>query len=103
MLTVQKILAGALVLGATALSLPATALPVGGLDTAVMRGGDAPATIDQVRWVCGPYGCRHVPNVYYGGPRYAYGPRYGYAPRYGYRPGWRGPYHRHYGYGYRRW
>ncbi len=103
MMTVKKLLAGALVLGATGLALPAAALPVGGLDSAVMRSGDAPASIDQVRWVCGPYGCRHVPNVYYGvGPRYGYG--------YGYRPGWRGgPYRRGYGYGYgyhggyRRW
>jgi hypothetical protein len=99
MLTVKNILATALVLGATSLALPAAALPVGGLDLAVARNGDMAGNIDQVRWVCGPYGCRHVPNYYYGGPRWGYG------------GGYRGGYYRHgYGYGrgygyhgYRRW
>ena len=55
---------------------------------------DTAAKLEQVRWVCGPYGrCWWRPNYYYGG---YYG--YGYYPRrFYYRPYYR-PY---YGRGYR--
>jgi len=67
----------------------ASAMPVAGLDTAVAA--SAGAQVDNVRWVCGPFGCHWAPNRYYWGPRYHryYGPRF-YGPRfYGRRWGYR--------------
>lgn len=64
----------------------ASAMPVMGIDPAVVTGTDAGASLDQVAWVCGPFRCHWVrPRpVFYGGPYY--------------RPfGW------HRGYGWRRW
>jgi hypothetical protein len=83
----RKALGVALVLGATALALPASttstaAMPLAGLDDGVVRDGQT-AGIDQVRWVCGPYRCHWAPNYYYG-----YGPGWGY--RRGWGGGWRG-------------
>ena len=92
-------LVSALALGGAAALSPASAMPVGDLGQAQAA---AAANVDQVRYVCGPYGCvwRPGPPVvvaprFYGPPvRYGYG---GYGPR---------PY-RGYGYGYgrpwRRW
>lgn len=93
MLFVRKTLAAALVLGATALGLPAAsgsaaAMPLGGLAPAVLHSGSAPP-VEQVRWVCNPWRCHWAPNYYggyYGGPRYGrphfYGPGpWGYGPR----------------------
>jgi hypothetical protein len=89
----RKALGVALVLGATALALPASttstaAMPLAGLDDGVVRDGQT-AGIDQVRWVCGPYRCHWAPNYYYGWRRPYWGPR----PYWGYR---------HYGWG-RHW
>jgi len=92
-MSVRNTLAVALVLGATALALPAAstsaaAMPLAGLDPAVVRDGQT-AQIDQVRWVCGPYRCFWQPNYYayggWGGP----GPRWGYGPGWGYHRPWR--------------
>jgi len=55
----------------------ASAMPVAGLAPAVEQAGGA--QIDNVRWVCGPYRCRWVPNRFYGPPRF-YGPRRFYGP-----------------------
>jgi len=91
MLNVRNALSVALVLGATALALPASttsaaAMPLAGLDPAVVRDGQT-AQIDRVRWVCGPYRCFWRPNYYaYGGWG---GPRWGYGPGWGYRRPWR--------------
>ncbi len=84
---VRNTLAVALVLGATALALPAAstaaaAMPLAGLNNAVLQEGAAPQ-IDQVRWVCGPYRCFWRPNYY------AYGAWGGPGPRWGYRRPWR--------------
>jgi hypothetical protein len=78
LLNTRKILAAALVLGATALALPgastsAAAMPLGGLQPAILRDGQAPQ-IDQVRWVCGPWRCHWAPN-YYRPMGWGYGPR----------------------------
>jgi O-acetyl-ADP-ribose deacetylase (regulator of RNase III) len=82
-MSVRNALAVALVLGATALALPAAstsaaAMPLAGLDPAVVRDAQTAQTaqIDQVRWVCGPYRCFWRPNYYvyggWGGPRWGY-------------------------------
>ena len=89
MLNVRNAFAVALVLGATGLALPAAstsaaALPLAGLDPAVVRDGQA-ARMDQIRWGCGPWRCFWRPNNYYrpwgdgddDGPRYGYGQRWG--------------------------
>lgn len=59
----------------------ASAMPAGGLDPAIATGSDLAPLVQDVRWVCGPYGrCRWVaPPRYYGPPRF-YGPRV-YGPR----------------------
>jgi hypothetical protein len=52
----------------------ASAMPIATLPS------DTAANIEQVRWVCGPYGrCWWRPNYYYGGYYgYAYYPRHHY-------------------------
>lgn len=94
-MNVRNALGAALVLGATALALPASttaaaALPLAGLDAGVVRDGQTTVRIDRVRWVCGPYRCHWAPN-YYGpwGYGYPYGPRWGYGPGWGWRHHWR--------------
>jgi hypothetical protein len=58
---------------------------------------DTMKNVEQVRWVCNPWGqCWWRPNYYraygyYGGPRFYRVPRY-YGRGWGYRGGWRGPY-----------
>jgi hypothetical protein len=83
MLNTRKTLAAALVLGATALALPAAstsaaAMPLGGLQPAILQAGQTPQ-IDQVRWVCGPWRCHWAPNYYrpnsYRPMGWGYGPR----------------------------
>jgi len=62
-----------------ALSGGAEAMPIG------LPGSVNVSNVDQVRWVCNPWGrCWWRPNYYHGGP-YAY---YGYRPRFGYHGGW---------------
>lgn len=73
MLNVRKILAAALVFGATAPALPAAATPLGGLAPAILQAGSAPP-VEQVRWVCNPWRCHWAPN-YYRRPGWDYGPR----------------------------
>jgi len=64
------------------LATTATAMPI-----APMATGPA-AKIEQVRWVCGPYGrCWWQPN-YYGYYGYAYGPRPYWRHRYWHRHHW---------------
>jgi hypothetical protein len=71
-----------------ALSAGAEAMPIG------LPGSVKVSNVDQVRWVCNPWGrCWWRPNYYYGGP-YAY---YGHGPRFGYYGGW------HRGHHWRRW
>jgi hypothetical protein len=66
------------------LSTAASAMPIAPVQA------DTAAKVEQVRWVCGPYGrCWWRPN-YYGG---YYG--YGYYPRHRY---WRRHYWRHHHY-----
>jgi hypothetical protein len=83
MLNFRKTLAAALVVGATAPALPAAAGPLGGLAPAMLQAGSAPL-IEQVRWVCNPWGCHPAPNYY---RRDYYAPRphrpmgWGYGPR----------------------
>lgn len=78
---------GLATLGASvALSGGAEAMPIG------LPGSAKVSNVDQVRWVCNPWGrCWWRPN-YYVAPAYAYN---GYGPRFGYYGGW----HHH----WRRW
>jgi hypothetical protein len=109
MLNVKNAFATTLMLGATglafpAISTPAAALPLAGLDPAIARDAGPAGQIEQARWVCGPYRCWWRPNYYYGpGYGYGYGPRWGYGRRwgYGYHPGW--GYGGGWGGGWRRW
>jgi hypothetical protein len=91
--------AGVVVGGMGLAAQSASAMPMNGLAsglTLAIATGEA-AQAEQVRWVCGPWGCRWRPNYWggYYGPRPFYGPR----PYYGYgRPwGYGGP--RRWGYG----
>jgi hypothetical protein len=69
-----------------ALSSGAEAMPIG------LPASHRVSNVDQVRWVCNPWGrCWWRPN-YYIAPAYGY---YGYGPRFGYYGGW----HHH----WRRW
>ena len=65
--------------GLATASLSATAMPLSGLDPALASAPEAANGIENIRWVCHPYGgCRRVR-----GWRHAWGPRYGYAWGYG--------------------
>ncbi|HYP58768.1 MAG TPA: hypothetical protein VEQ35_10880 [Beijerinckia sp.] len=82
-------LAAAIGLGSLGLgALSASAMPMGGLDPAMVTTADARPKVENVRWVCGPYGyCRWAPGYGHWGPH-----------------PWAGGWHRHYGwggYGYR--
>jgi hypothetical protein len=80
----------------------AAAMPRSGIDPGVAAPSDIAANAEHVRWVCGPYGCYHVPGWrrywgrpygYWGGPAWRY--RYGYHPwrHYGWGPyAWGGSY-----------
>ena len=75
-------LAAAIVLGSGLLIGQASAMPANGLATAASHVSDS---IQDVRWVCGPYRCWWRPGWW--GPHY-YG--YGGPHRYwGWRHGWR--------------
>ena len=76
-------------LGATAATGLANALPIMPIDNLVATGADTAMEADKVAWVCGPYRCHRVYHrpVLYGGPVY-------------HRWGW---HHRQYAYGWRRW
>jgi hypothetical protein len=85
--------AAAAALGAVALgSSGASAMPNGLPSISKALSQD----VQDVRWVCGPYRCRWVPNWYgaygfYGGPRVYGGPRFYGGPRaYGPGPRWGG-------------
>ena len=84
MLTFRKILAAALVVGATAPALPAAATPLEGLAPAILQAGSAPP-IEQVRWVCNPWRCHWAPNHYWRDedrrPDYSGRMGWGYGPR----------------------
>ena len=82
----KLLISSALILGAPA----AQALPLG-LDPAIATGADVGLKADNIRWVCGPYRCRWVPNYGIYGPRPGWGPRrYWGGPRWG-DPRWGGP------------
>jgi hypothetical protein len=86
---IRLAIAGIVALGGVALaSATASAAMPYGLASAAKP--DLASSIDQVRWVCGPFRCWWRPNYYgaygYGGPRF-------------YGRGWRGGWHR----GWRRW
>lgn len=68
----------------------ASAMPMQGLDGAVAHQSDVQQGVQNVRYICGYWGCRWVPGPYWGG--YGYG--YGYRPYWGYRR-W-GYWHRRY-------
>jgi hypothetical protein len=94
----------AAVLGGSVFATAASALPLAPLAS------DTPANVEQVRLVCGPFGCRWRPNYYMGYRSYGYYPRAylgGYPRAYGYYPrAYLGGYPRAYlggGWGYRRW
>jgi hypothetical protein len=41
----------------------ASALPLSGLDPALAPTADAAKSVENIRWICGPYGgCRWVPG-----------------------------------------
>lgn len=71
----------------------ASAMPVGQL-SADRNAATADTGVQQVRWVCGPYGrCVWRPNYYRPYRYYGYGGYYAPRPRYygyyGYGPRWR--------------
>lgn len=95
-----RTLTAGLALATTALvsaSTLAEALPV---NTALgVQAAPAPVQTENVRLVCGFYGCRYRPGFYgYGFRRPFYGYGYGYRRfgwrGYGWRGGWRGGWHR---------
>lgn len=84
-------------LGLSGIGLAATsvaAMPMSGLDPAVAKPADIATGVENVRWICGPYGgCRWVPGWRYWGPHRYWRP-YGYwgPRRWGYY-GWHRPYY----------
>ena len=74
-ISLKSAVLAASVLGACALGAgSASAMPLAGLDPGVATASDLAPLVQDVRWVCGPWGrCRWVPN-YYAGPRRFYGP-----------------------------
>jgi hypothetical protein len=98
-------LALAALLGSVLVIDRASAMPANGLALAANQIADS---VQDVRWVCGPYRCWLRPGPYLGGPYW--GPRpygWGWHRRWwGPGPYWRGPYWgpRPYGWGWhRRW
>ena len=80
----KSLLTLGLIAGAIALGAPAAkAMPLG-LDPAIATEADTALKAENVRWVCGPFACRWVPNYY------AFGPRPYWGPRWGWGHGWRG-------------
>jgi hypothetical protein len=60
----------------------ASAMPISGIDPAVVTSSDIAQGVQDVAWVCGPWGCHWRPNRYWG-------------PRPYYRPwGWHRHWHR---------
>jgi len=74
-ISLKSAVLAATLLGASALGVgAASAMPATGLDPAVAGASDLAPLVQDVRWVCGPFGrCRWAPN-YWAGPR-VYGPR----------------------------
>ena len=80
------VLAVTAVLSVSALGGSASAMPLSGLASIPTQRAD---TVEQVRWVCGPFRCWWHPSPYWG-------PHYGYWGWH--RWGWRGwGWHRHWG------
>jgi hypothetical protein len=63
----------------------ASALPMSGLDPAVATSADVAQGVQDVRWVCGPWGCHWAPN-YWG---YGWRRPWGWHGGYGWHRGWR--------------
>jgi hypothetical protein len=87
------VLAAGIGLGGFGLAAPsASAMPMNGVAPAVATSADAALSVENVRWICGPYGnCRWAPGHRYYGWRPYYGHR-GWDRRYG----WGGYPRRHY-------
>jgi hypothetical protein len=74
----------------------ASALPLAGLDPALVTGAETGLHVDHVRWVCGPYRCVWRPNVYRVVPRpYYWGPRWHRPVRFGWHRHWHHGWHHH--------
>jgi hypothetical protein len=75
------------VLSVSALGGSASAMPLSGLASVATQRAD---TVEQVRWVCGPFRCGWHPGPYWGGPYW--------RPHYSSYWGWhRWGWHRHWG------
>jgi hypothetical protein len=71
--TLKMALAAGLALGSLGfVAESASALPAQGLDNAVAQKGDLQLGVQNVRYVCGYWGCRWVPG-YWGYRGYGYG------------------------------
>ncbi len=79
------VFAAAMGLASLTLADSASALPMSGLNPALVAADKtADGAVQDVRWVCRPWGCHWAPNFW--------GPRWGYYH----------PWHRHYGWGWHR-
>lgn len=95
MSNLRKIIHVALVAGAAGLALTAasgaaSALPLAGLEPAIVRDGQPAVQFEQARWVCGPYRCFWRPNYWgpgYGGPGYGGHGYGGHGPHWGWGGG----------------
>ena len=76
----SSLIGAAALTGVALAAVPASAMP-NGLPTHVQT-----SSVDQVRWVCGPYRCWWRPNFY--GAYGFYGPPRFYRHHWGWRRGW---------------
>lgn len=85
----KSILASGAIAATLGVAGAAQAMPAAGDPAAGLAAQSSP--VEQVRWVCGPYRCRWVPNYGIYGPRPYWGPRRHWRePRWG-GPRWGGP------------
>lgn len=97
--------------GLGAAALPASAMPLSGLDPALATAADRSESFQAVRWICDSYGdCQEVPGWrhhgwrrhHHGwGPAYTWGPPSKWGGGYGWGPGyaiwgWGGPWGQRY-------
>jgi len=89
------LLAAGVGLAGLGLAAPASAMPMNGLAPAIATSEEAAPSVENVRWICGPYGgCRWAPGYrYYGWRPWRH---YGYYGGWHRRYGWGGWHHRHY-------
>ncbi|HXW71626.1 MAG TPA: hypothetical protein VEK34_09310 [Methylocella sp.] len=85
--TVKRIaLVAALGLG-SAISMEASASAMSAIDPGVVTASGTAATIEEARWVCGPYRCWWRPTPYWA-PLHYYGPGWGWHRWHRWHPGW---------------